>query len=98
MRAWPLPEKSEEMVPLFQGEFWETTRVALRVEPCRTMLDMGITPAADRAGRRLQMAGHFAHSPAFLEESHGHPTTDCQVLFRACGSHMTLIGITNQFL
>jgi len=44
------------------------------------------------------MAGHLAYTPAFLEEGHGHTTTDCQLLFGAFGSHMTLIGITNQFL
>jgi len=98
MRTWPLAGQGEQGVPLCQRELGDTAWVAFRIEPGCPMLGPGITPAADRAGRHVHMAGHLAYTPAFLEEGHGHTTTDCQLLFGAFGSHMTLIGITNQFL
>ena len=98
MRTWPLAEQGEEEEPLCQGEFGDTAWVAFRIQPGFSMLVTGITPAADRAGRYVHMAGHLAYAPAFLEEGHGHSTTDFQLLFSAFGSHMTLIGTTTQFL
>jgi hypothetical protein len=98
IRTWALAEQGEQVVPLCQSELGDTARVALRVQPCLTIVVPGITPAADRAGRHVHRAGHVAYAPAFLEEGHGDSTTDCQLLFGACGSHMTLSGITHQFL
>jgi len=98
MRARSLAKESEEVLPLYQGEFRNTTWVALGVQTCFPVLVTGISPATDRTRRRLDVAGHFADAPAFLEESHGYPTTDFQLLFSAFGSHVTLIGITDQFL
>jgi hypothetical protein len=98
MRTGPLAEQSNEVVPLCQSEFGDTAWVALRIEPGFPMVVTGIAPAANRAGRRVQMAGHLAYSPTFLEEGHGHTTTDFQLWFGACGSPMTLIGIAQQFL
>ena len=98
MRMWPLAAQGEQVVPLCQSEFGDTAWVAFRIQPSFPMLATGITPAADRAGRHVHMAGHLAYTPAFLEEGHGHTTTDFQLLFGACGSHMTLIGLTKQFL
>jgi len=98
MRARPLAKESEEVLPLYQGECRDTPWVSLGVQTCFPVLVTGISPATDRTRRRLDVAGHFADAPAFLEESHGYPTTDFQLLFSAFGSHVTLIGITDQFL
>ena len=98
MRPSALAQQGKQGLTLRRAEFWFATGMPFGVQTCFPVLVTGISPATDRTGRRLDVAGHFADAPAFLEESHGYPTTNFQLLFRACGSHVTLIGITDQFL
>jgi hypothetical protein len=72
--------------------------MALRVQPGLPVLGTGIAPATDGPGGRFHLARHLANAPANVQQGQRHTPTNFQLVFGACGSHMTLIGTTDLFL
>jgi hypothetical protein len=96
LSASPLAQEADELLTLFQTEFWLTaTRMRFGIEPRCSMLRHGITPPSDGTGGGLDVAGHVMDAPARLQQGDGDAASHFELDGCAFGSHETLIGNTD---
>jgi hypothetical protein len=89
----PLAEEGDELMPLVRSEFGLTPAGrGFGLEARLGVLGKGRTPAADGTGRRFNVSGDLADTPACLQQSNGDPTSDFKLGLCACRSHETRIG------
>ena len=98
MGARPLASPCQQLLALRCTQCGLTARMPFGAETSVPLLGHGITPATDRARGRVHLAGYLADAPANLQQGHRHTTTNFQLLLRAFGSQVPLIGTTDSFL
>jgi hypothetical protein len=83
-----LAQQGDEALALLRMQCGVTaTGMGLGVEARLSMVGNSITPAADGTGRRFDVSGHLADTPANLQQRDSHATLDFEVDRGALRSH-----------